>query len=210
MVNDVMHSLKSSGQHGTQLKTSELLYETINGLEGSSIEVGHLIQQFQRRSFGGVLLMLAILALVPGISIFAGMAMTVPAYQLLMGLPAPVFPSSIRKRHVSVSGLKRWGPKIISWVETLEKLVQFRWPVLTNVAARRIMGLTILLLAIVVTIPFPFSNFPPSVAIICFALGLLERDGLMVVIGSVIGIIAFTIGLTIFYVAFAWISAFLQ
>lgn len=203
-----MPFLNDSVEQGSQLKTSELLHESINNLEGSSIEVGDLILQFQRRSFGGVLLILAILAMVPGISIFAGIAMIVPAYQLLMGLSAPVFPNSIQRRTVSVSGLKRWGPKVIVWVETLEKLVCFRWPALTNVAARRIMGLTILLLAMIVTIPFPFSNFPPSLAIICFALGLLERDGLMVIIGSLIGIVAFVIGLTIFYVAFTWISSF--
>lgn len=203
-----MNLSNDNTEHSTQLKTSELLYETINSLEGKNVKVGYLIEQFQRRSFGGVLLILAILAMVPGISIFAGMAMVVPAYQLLMGLSAPVFPSSIRNRKVSVSGLKRWGPNVISWVEILEKLVRFRWPVLTNVKARRIMGLTILLLAVVVTIPFPFSNFPPSVAILCFALGLLERDGLMVVIGSLIGVIAFAIGTVIFYVALTWISSF--
>ena len=195
------------GEYSSQLKTSELLYEAINNLEGKNVAVGDFILQFQRRSFGGVLLILAILAMLPGISVFAGIAMTVPAFQLLMGYPAPVFPKSIRKRTVSVSALKRWGPKIINWVEMLEKLVRFRWPKLTSVAARRLMGLAILLLAIIVTIPFPFSNFPPSVAIICFALGLLERDGLMVIIGSVVGLIALTIGVTILYITATWLAA---
>ena len=195
------------GEYSSQLKTSELLYEAINNLEGKNVAVGDFILQFQRRSFGGVLLILAILAMLPGISVFAGIAMTVPAFQLLMGYPAPVFPKSIRKRTVSVSALKRWGPKIINWVEMLEKLVRFRCPKLTSVAARRLMGLAILLLAIIVTIPFPFSNFPPSVAIICFALGLLERDGLMVIIGSVVGLIAFTIGATILYITATWLAA---
>jgi hypothetical protein len=201
------HSNNSSTNQ-SQLKTSELLNETINSLEGKNIEIGELILQFQRRSFGGVLLILAILAMVPGISIFAGMAMTVPAYQLLIGLSAPVFPSSIRKRKVGVNTLRRWGPKIINWVIVLEKLVRFRLPSLTNTLARRVMGLVIMLLAIIVTIPFPFSNFPPSVAIICFALGLLERDGLMIIIGSLVGVLAFIIGLTLFYVVMAWVWGF--
>lgn len=203
-----MSLLNDENTDDVKLKTSELLRETINNLKGSQIEVGDLIRQFERRSFGGVLLILALLAMVPGISIFAGIAMTVPAYQLLIGLKAPVFPKSVQKRKISVNALKRWGPRVITWVEILEKLVQFRWPMLTNDKAQRVMGLSILILAAVVTIPFPFSNFPPSVAIICFALGLLERDGLMVLIGSFIGVIAFMIGLTIFYVILAWISSF--
>ena len=42
-----------------RLKTSALLNETLLSLEGTHVEVGHLMTQFQRRSYGGVLLILA-------------------------------------------------------------------------------------------------------------------------------------------------------
>lgn len=198
-----------SSEDTSRIKTSSLLAETLYALEGTHVEIGELMMQFQRRSYGGVLLILALLAMVPGISVFAGMAMVVPAFQLFIGLPAPVFPSFIQKRKVGVAGLQKWGMIISKWVERLETLVVPRWPVLSNHLARRLIGLVILLLALVVAIPFPFSNFPPALATIGFALGLMERDGLIITIASALSIVAFMIGFTVFFIALSWITQFL-
>lgn len=207
MPNRMDHNSNNSGAGDTSsIKTSALLEETLQALDGTHVSVGDLMMQFQRRSYGGVLLILALLAMVPGISVFAGIAMIVPAFQLFMGLPAPVFPNFIQQRQVGVSGLQKWGMKIIAGVERLEMLVVPRWPSLSNRLARRLIGLVILFLGIVVSIPFPFSNFPPALATICFALGLLERDGLMIILAGVLSIIAFTIGFTVFYIIVNWFT----
>lgn len=200
--------MNEQSEGASRLKTSALLNETLQSLDGTQVEVGHLMAQFQRRSYGGVLLILALLAMVPGISVFAGIAMIVPAFQLFIGLPAPVFPNFIQRRQVGVSGLQKWGSTISRGIERLETLVVPRWPALSNDLARRAIGLVILFLGLVVAIPFPFSNFPPALATICFALGLLERDGLMIMIASVLSVIAFTIGFTVFYIALSWVSQF--
>jgi len=189
-----------------QQKTSELLNETITNLSGSHIEVGELVYHFQRRSFGGVLLILALLAMVPGISVFAGAAMIVPAYQLMIGLPAPILPRSIQTRPISVAALQRWGPRVIDWVAKIENLIKPRWPQLTTPMARRALGLLTVILALIVTIPFPFSNFPPSFAVICLALGILERDGLVVSVGLAISAVACVIGFVVFYIVLDWLG----
>jgi len=202
--------LNDTHTKSAEIKTSALLEETLSQLEGTHVSVGELMQQFQRRSFGGVLLILALLAMVPGISVFAGLAMIVPAFQLFAGLPAPVFPDFIQQRQVKVAGIQKWGTTICRGVRKIENLVMPRWPQLSTVSARRLMGLVILLLAVVVAIPFPFSNFPPALATICFALGLLERDGLMIAIGSALSVIAFAIGFTVIYIIMNWITQFLS
>jgi hypothetical protein len=192
----------------SSIKTSALLAETLKAIDSTHVSVGDLMMQFQRRSYGGVLLILALLAMVPGISVFAGIAMVVPAFQLFIGLPAPVFPNFIQQRQVGVASLQKCGKTISRGVELLETLVVPRWPSLSNRLARRLIGLVILFLGIVVSIPFPFSNFPPALATICFALGLLERDGLMIVIASILSAIAFTIGFTVFYIIINWVTHF--
>lgn len=195
--------------NSAEIKTSALLEETLNKLEGSHVSVGDLMLQFQRRSFGGVLLILALLAMVPGISVFAGIAMIVPALQLFLGLPAPVFPPFVQQRQVKVAGLRKWGMTICRGVRKIENLVMPRWPKLSTVSARRLMGLIIMLLGVVVAIPFPFSNFPPALATVCFALGLLERDGLMIAIGAALSVIAFAIGFTVIFIIMNWLLQFL-
>lgn len=193
----------------SNIKTSELLRETLTNFSSARISIGELLTQFQRRSYGGVFLILALLAILPGVSVPAGIALLVPSLQLMRGYRAPIFPKSISEKTVSVDGLKKWGLKVANWIEKLEHLVKPRFAELTNPPARRIIGLTIFLLAIVVSIPFPFSNFPPAIAIICFALALLERDGIMVIIAALVSLAAFSIGLTVFYLLFTWLSQFL-
>jgi hypothetical protein len=203
------HDASASSNDTSSIKTSALLAEALQNIDDTHVSIGELMTQFQRRSYGGVLLILALLAIVPGISVLAGIAMIVPASQLFMGLPAPVFPNFIQQRQIGVAGLVKWGMTVSRWVERLETLVVPRWPSLSNRLARRLIGLVILFLGIVVSIPFPFSNFPPALATICFALGLLERDGLMIIIASVLSIIAFTIGFTVFYIIVLWVIQFL-
>ena len=189
-------------------KTSSLLKQTMLELAESkaSVSVDELLLRFQRRSYGGVLLLLAILCLIPGVSVFAGVMMIWPASQLFWGLPAPKFPRYIGARLVTVEHIERLLKRVIPWIELLEKIVKPRWPLVTSDLARKMIGLFIMFLAVIVAIPFPLSNFPPAVAVFCFALALLERDGLFVFAGIVVGAVASTIGVGLFYVFFAWLQ----
>ena len=44
------------------------------------------------------MLLLGLVAIAPGISIGAGMLMMIPAFQLMAGKPAPVFPRRVADR----------------------------------------------------------------------------------------------------------------
>jgi hypothetical protein len=48
-----------------------------------------------KRSFGIITLLLALVAIAPGISIVAGLLLMIPAVQMIAGQPAPVFPRGI-------------------------------------------------------------------------------------------------------------------
>jgi hypothetical protein len=51
-------------------------------------------------------------------------------------------------------------------------------------------------LALVILVPGPFTNIPPGVAIALFGFAMAERDGLLMLISFVAGIIGFIIGLS--------------
>ena len=42
--------------------------------------------------------------------------------------------------------------------------------------------------------PLPFSNMPPSIALILISLGVLERDGVLITLGIFISSLAIFIG----------------
>ena len=57
-----------------------------------------------------------------------------------------------------------------------------------------------MVLALIIALPVPLGHFVPGIAISAMALGLIERDGLMIVCGFVIG------GLAILIIAVAMIG----
>ena len=67
-------------QHET---TSARLGRILAQLPGPDVSIGHIVAQLRRRSFGGILIILAALGLLPGISLFAGLLAIVIGLQLL-------------------------------------------------------------------------------------------------------------------------------
>lgn len=50
-----------------------------------------------------------------------------------------------------------------------------------------------MVLALIIALPVPLGHFVPGIAISAMALGLIERDGLMIICGFIIGGLAMLI-----------------
>jgi hypothetical protein len=60
------------------------------------------------------------------------------------------------------------------------------------------LGLLIFVLALIIALPGPGTNFPPGVTIAFMAIAIIERDGLLVLLGVVASVIALYIGYVVF------------
>jgi hypothetical protein len=190
-------------------KTSVLLKSVSTEIAGEKIKVGDFIRRFDHHSYGGVLFILAVLCLLPGISILAGFVLILPGFQMLMGVETPRLPAYFDKRHVNVQRLHFACNKIVPFIERIEKVVKPRMHLMNSLVMRKMTGLLIVLLAIVVAIPFPLSNYPPAFAMLLLSLGLLVRDGLFILLGFLSGLIALIFGFTVFNIVFASAIQFL-
>src|SRR5690606_40005473 len=76
-------------------------------------------------------------------------------------------------------------------LERLEKFVRPRyWPFPSARTAERLIGLTALVLATLVTLPIPFGNWFPALACALLGLALSERDGLLLGAGVLVIVIS--------------------
>ena len=82
--------------------TSGLVRKIFNDMHKINVEIGYVLKQFRRRSFGGILIILAAIALIPGISFFAGIVIIILGLQMLAGFRAPVVPKFISKRTIQI------------------------------------------------------------------------------------------------------------
>ena len=170
-----------------------------------------LMGSLQKRSFGIIMLLLALVAMLPGVSIVAGLLLMIPAFQMIAGRPAPVFPRRIAARPLPVRHLAALMQRAVPVLRYLEKMIRPRWPT-TVEATKRLVGVVVVLLNItVVFAPIPLSNVVPALVIALISLAYLEEDGLMLTMALLAAVIVMTVALAAVWAMVLganWISGF--
>ncbi len=155
------------------------------------IKLLDILNLFGQRGFAFLILILSLLNIlifmVPLISVLFGVPMLLLSAQMLLGRPAPVFPEWLQRREIHRQAFMIGLGKAIHWVEKLERYVKPRLLFLTNRYFYRVHGLLALVLAVFVALPIPVFNSLPSAALALLSIGLVQRDGLFVIIAYILG-----------------------
>ena len=157
--------------------TSVHLLRMLDRAEGARVSVGWLINQLGERSFGLTLLVMAIVALLPGASTIVGLLIAWPAIQLMLGHDAARLPWAMARREVAVARLERVIAAVAPRLAWVERLIRPRWPIVFE-AARPLVGLAMLLVGLTLVSPVPMSQVVPALVIMLLAVAYLEEDGL--------------------------------
>lgn len=164
-----------------RVPTSEILDDLMRQAPPGETTLVWIVAHLRDRSFGIVLLLIGILAMVPGISPLAGLLLAWPAIQMMLGHAGPVLPGPIARRRFSTQRLVRVLGRVIAPLRRLERLVRPRWS-LPFETSKRIVGLLILLLGLSLLAPIPFSHVIPAGVVILTAFAWLEEDGLLLIV----------------------------
>jgi hypothetical protein len=70
-------------------------------------------------------------------------------------------------------------------VRAIERLTRPRLPLLTGDVADTFTGLVCVMLALIMALPIPFGDALPGIALVLFALGMMQRDGVAILLGVV-------------------------
>ena len=159
-----------------RVPTSVVLSELLGEADREHVTLGWLMGRLGSRSFGIVLLLLALLGLLPGISAFAGVLLMVPAFQMVLAREGPVFPRRVASRRFETRRLARVVGRTVPVLRFLERFIHPRWPTPFQ-ATKRMVGGVVLLLGASLLAPIPFSNLPPALLIVLIAFAYLEEDG---------------------------------
>ena len=157
--------------------------------------LGWLMGRMHKRSFGLVMLLLAVVAIAPGVSIVAGLLLMIPAFQMIAGQPAPVFPRRIAVRPLPTRHLAALVQRAVPVLRYLEKFIHPRWSTPLQ-ATKRLVGAIVMLLNITLLFtPVPVSNVVPALVIALISLAYLEEDGLLLSIALLASIIVLAVEL---------------
>ncbi|MBB4953577.1 hypothetical protein H4S14_001706 [Agrobacterium vitis] len=180
--------------------------------ERDGLTIGDALTLTDGISFGFIMLMLALPALIPipgPFGLVFGSALAIVALQFAAGIGSIWLPHFLRNRQLSPSAyeaLHRHADPVLRRIEAVVR--PGRMKALTGRAMPYILGLPVFTLAVAIALPIPFGNIIPVVAICMLAIGLIERDGLMVLLGLLLTLIALTVTATLLQGAASFISMF--
>ena len=185
--------------------------------EGAArVSIDDLLQALGDRALGALIFFFAfpnVLPLPPGTSFILGAPLVFLVGQLMLSMP-PWLPHFIGKRSMAQPDFAALVARIAPWLVRAEKLLRPRLQALSSEPMERVIGAVSLLLALLVVLPIPFGNMLPALAISCMALGLLERDGVWIVLGLITSAVAAVVvsGVVVgvaqagFYVVARWLQ----
>ncbi|MGK9234438.1 exopolysaccharide biosynthesis protein [Inquilinus limosus] len=164
-----------------RVPTSALLDSLLRDADPKRVTLGWLVDRLGDRSFGLVMLLLALLGAMPGASAVVAPLLAILAVQMMLGHAGPVFPRRVAERSVQTEGLARTFGRAVPVLRTIEGFIHPRWPTPFE-ATKRGVGLVVLLLGVLLLAPIPLSNIPPALTIALLAIAYLEEDGIMLCI----------------------------
>lgn len=113
--------------------------------------------------------------------------MVILSAQMVLGFHAPIFPAFIRRYMIQRTALMQGLERSIYSVEKIERYIKPRFMFLTHPVLTRVHGFLVLILAVMVTLPIPLFNVVPSIGAALIAIGMLERDGVFILLAYAVG-----------------------
>jgi len=171
---------------------SELLQALAQQEGRERISVRDLMNALGDRALGALLFLFAIpnvLPMPPGTSVVLGMPLVFLAAQLMLGR-RPWLPGLLASRSISHADFAATVRRITPWVLRGERLLRPRLGWLVRPPADYAIGAVCLVLAIVLALPIPLGNMLPAVSISLLALAVVERDGVWVLAGLGVAVLA--------------------
>lgn len=200
------------GDLSSKARTSAIL-AALADQPGERITVGEIIAVLRDRAFALLVVILGLpncLPMPPPIPLVCGLLLALVALQIMAGRAAPWLPQALLQRSVARADVDRAVSRAKPVFQRLERLSKPRMAGFDTGVAMRLMGIVLLILSLGLLFAPPFvGQIPLGFAVCLVGLGLVERDGLVVLGGIIIGSVGLTLSLGFVYAIISGIDTLL-
>ena len=182
-------------------RLSAILIAIAEAEDKERISVGDLLEALKRRALGALMFIFAVptaLPMPPGVSAVLGAPLLFLTIQLMLGMQ-PWLPKLITERSLSRVDFHRVVRTVAPWLARAEGVMRPRLTFLAHRPFVYLLGFASFAMAFILFLPIPLGNMLPSVAICIMALGLLERDGVWIVLGLLVAVASVVIVWGVFW-----------
>jgi hypothetical protein len=185
------HPATETPSHGHPPKVSEQILAIFEQSADDRVSMRDIVDGLGDRGFGILFVFLALpnVIPIPGISTLVGIPMAIFAAQLMIGLKRPWLPQRLLAVSFSKAEVLPALTIAIGRLARVERYIKPRLSALTEPFAERVIAAIIVYIALVLCLPIAGANLIPAIGVVCFALGIIEKDGVMVIAGGVVAVI---------------------
>ncbi len=167
---------------------------------GGKTKISELMEDFHEN---GILLAMIFFSLPvaiplpypPGFTTVMGIPLMILSIQMLLGNKKVSLPQKINDYGLKNSTLKAISDKVVPRLISVEKYVKPRFSFAKSVYCEQFIGFISFLAAFSIALPIPLTNAIPALGIAVMALGLLNRDGLVIIVGFFITVLGLLIAI---------------
>ncbi len=176
----------------------------------ADMSLGELIESLGDRSFGWCILLFALINMLPmpvGSNMITSIPVILVTAQMALGLEQVRLPGFVTRRQIP----RRRFQKLVLWlgpvIRPIERMVRARLPSVFDTRSERALGIFLFVVALSLFAPIPFSGYIPAAALCLAGIGLVERDGALVLGGVGLGVIAILVTVVVAVMLFVGAEA---
>src|SRR6056297_1373010 len=154
------------------------------------LTLGNLLSALGETSFGWAIVVFSLLTLLPlppGSSVVTALPLLVTTGQMVLGYPHVKLPAPLARLRLDPEKLRRTVLRLRPVTRRLERVLTARYTPLFARRNERPLGLLLFVIAFALFLPVPFSGWFPALSLFIVGVGLVERDGLVCMIGLALG-----------------------
>lgn len=162
------------------------------GEDDPQITLGNLFARMEERAYGLLLLILALPCCLPFVYLLpqiVALPILLLAGQMAAGRTSPWLPERISERKMSVASLLAVVTRAKKYLALLEYFARPRLAAVTGHMGSRVVGALLIIPTASILVPLPMTNTVPGFGVTVAAVGLIERDALLVVGGLIVGFV---------------------
>ena len=161
--------------------------EDIGTKQDPKLYLGELVNAFGERGFGALMLFFGLMniaiGIIPGTTTILGAPLLLMGLQLATRADQLWLPKWALRRWIEREAYRNGVEKVLPRVRQVERLSKPRLHIMTSELSEILIGIATALLAFILILPIWGGNLVPALIISTFGFGLMQRDGLVVLVG---------------------------
>jgi hypothetical protein len=181
-----------------KLITTQVIEDVVKNSSADRIPIRDIVEAMEGIGFGLAMMIFAfgvIIPMPPPIPGIISIPLVIFSVQMILGYSSPKLPKRFSDLSVKRTILARLVQKSSPYIRKVERFLKPRLMFMTSPNAERVIGVFTLIFSLLVLMPLPLSNFIPGLGVLVISFGLLGKDGLVVLLGIIIGIIGAVISI---------------